>query len=110
MNSPSLIDPKNFGGPTIPNWLLRRREISPGAKLVYALLTDNTCGIDFPEYELASGLDEKKIAQSIGASERSIRNWLKELENGGLIRYEVSGWGKPNLYRFLKHPWQSRRT
>jgi hypothetical protein len=108
MNAPGLIAPGDFGGPTVPDWLLRRPEISPGAKLVYAILAANTCGPDFPEFELSSGLDQKKMAHKIGASERSIRNWLKELGSAGLIRYEVSGWGKPNLYFFLKHPWQRR--
>jgi len=106
MKPPKSIDPKDFAGPMVPKWLLQRPEISSGAKLVYAFLADRTSGPDFPEYEVAIGLDQKRIASGIGASERSVRNWLEELKKFDLVRYEVAGWGKPNLYFFLKHLWQ----
>ena len=101
------VDPNKFGGPIIPQWLLRRTEVSPGAKLLYAYLGSNVCAPDFPRFDISSGSQQRIIAKSIGASERSVRNWLKELEAVGLIRSEVAGWGKPSIYIFLAHAWQT---
>lgn len=92
----------------IPEWLLGRTEISAGAKIVYALLLRHRCEPDYPRYEIASGIKENSIAKEIGASERSVRNWIKELEGAKLLYVQVLGWGRPNLYHFLKHPWQGR--
>ena len=94
----------------IPDWLLCRSEIGAGAKIVYALLAQPKyrCQIDYPRFETASGIKENSIAKEIGASERSVRNWIKELEGAKLLYVQVLGWGRPNLYHFLKHPWQGR--
>lgn len=101
--------PWESGGPTIPDWLMRRSEISTGAKLVYAFLADNTCQPDYPDYQIASGLKTVHIAKAVGASERSVRNWINELEAKKLLRVQVQGWGRSNLYYFLLHPWQKSR-
>lgn len=100
--------PWEEGGATVPEWLLRRSEISAGAKIVYAFLAGNTCQSDYPEYYIASGLKHRDIAKAIGASERSVRNWLDELEAKKLLKARVLGWGRPNLYVFQRHPWQNR--
>jgi predicted Rossmann fold nucleotide-binding protein DprA/Smf involved in DNA uptake len=105
---PNLINPDNFPGSLIPHWLLRRTEVSSGAKLLYAHLSEHTKSPEFPKTYVAGGLDHRTIAQGIGASERSIRNWLNELESAGLIRCDPGGWGKPCLYFFLEHPWQKK--
>ena len=75
---------------------------------MYALLADHTCQIDHPDYHVASGLKLRSIAKAIGASERSVRNWIDELRAAKLLKVEVLGWGRPNLYRFQRHPWQNR--
>ena len=93
-------------GPMIPDWLVCRSEISAGAKLVYAILASNTCQPDYPEYQIASGLKTPQIAKAIGTSERSVRNWINELEAEKLLRVQVLGWGRANLYHFLPHPCQ----
>ena len=41
---------------------------------------------------------QKRLAEDIGASERSIRTWLKELEKAGLVDIKQRGQGRPNLY------------
>ena len=101
--------PWDYGGPTIPDWLVRRTEISAGAKVVYAFLAVNTCQLDYPDYHIASGLKTTQVAKAVGASERSVRNWINELETVKLLSVEFLGWGRPNLYRFLVHPWQKTR-
>ena len=40
-----------------------------------------------------------KLAEDMGAAERSIRTYLKELETSGLLEIEQRGLGKTNLYR-----------
>jgi hypothetical protein len=55
-----------------------------------------------------AGLKLRSIAKAIGASERSVRNWIDELRAAKLLKVEVLGWGRPNLYRFQRHPWQNR--
>jgi hypothetical protein len=108
MMPPKFIKPKDFNGPSVPEWLLHRSEVSPGAKLLYGYLSRHTCKEEFPQYHIASSLNQRTIAQRLGASERAIRNWLNELESADLIRCDVVGWGKPNLYIFLAHPWQKK--
>lgn len=94
------INPYNlFVGSFIPNWLLRRGEISPGAKLCYARLAqfagkDGEC---FPA--------QATLASEIGSGERQIRRYLSELEEEELIHSIHVGLNQPNRYRFLWHPW-----
>jgi len=57
----------------IPNVILTNKDLSIGAKLTYSMLLkycwyDNKC---FPGQET--------LAENLGASERSVRTWLKEL-------------------------------
>ena len=74
-------DPVTLHGFTqVPNFILTKKEISVGAKLAYAMLLkyawgDNAC---FP--------GQTKLAEDMGAGERSIRTYLKELESGGITR------------------------
>jgi hypothetical protein len=87
-------DPVTLHGFTqVPNFVLTKKEISVGAKLAYAMLLkyawgDNAC---FP--------GQVKLAEDMGAGERSIRTYLKELETAGLLEIVQRGLGKTNLYR-----------
>ncbi len=102
-NMKKYINPYNlFVGSFIPNWLLRRSEISPGAKLCYARLAqfagkDGDC---FPS--------QGTLASKIGAGERQIRRYITELEEQGLIDSVQIGLNQPNQYRFLWHPWMEQ--
>ena len=99
------INPYNlFVGSFIPNWLLRRTEISPGAKLCYARLSqfagrDGEC---FPA--------QVTLAAEIGAGERQLRRYLSELEEWGLIEIVQVGLNQPNRYRFLWHTWMEEKV
>jgi hypothetical protein len=69
-----------FAGAFVPAWLLSRQEISPGAKLTYALLARqaNSSGVtqlNFPMQAIALGEDEGKLTRH-----------LMDLEEVGLIR------------------------
>lgn len=87
-------DPATRHGFTmVPNFLLTNKKLSVGAKLAYAMLlkyawSDDAC---YP--------GQQKLADDMGSGERSIRTYLKELENEGLLEVTQRGLGKTNLYR-----------
>ncbi len=77
----------------VPNFLLTNTKLSVGAKLAYAMLlkyawSDDAC---YP--------GQHKLAEDIGAGERSVRTYLKELESEGLLEVARRGLGKTNIYR-----------
>src|SRR5229473_4412185 len=77
----------------VPNFILTKKKISVGAKLAYAMLlkyawADNAC---FP--------GQLRLAEDMGASERSVRTYLKELETANILEIKQRGLGKTNLYR-----------
>jgi hypothetical protein len=77
----------------VPNFILTKKEISVGAKLTYAMLLKYAWDNDacFP--------GQAKLADDMGAAERSIRTYLKELETASLLEIVQRGLGKTNLYR-----------
>jgi Helix-turn-helix domain len=77
----------------VPNFVLTKKEISVGAKLAYAMLLKYAWNNDacFP--------GQVKLAEDMGAGERSVRTYLKELEAAGLLEIKQRGLGKTNLYR-----------
>src|SRR5215471_7378332 len=77
----------------VPNFILTKKELSVGAKLAYAMLLkyawqDDAC---FP--------GQVKLAEDMGATDRSVRTYLKELETVELLEITQRGLGKTNLYR-----------
>jgi hypothetical protein len=79
----------------VPNFILTKKELTVGAKLAYAMLlkyawADDAC---FP--------GQLKLADDMGAGERSVRTYLKELETAGLLEITQRGLGKTNLYRLF---------
>ena len=77
----------------VPNFILTKKEISVGAKLAYAMLLKYAWDNDacFP--------GQAKLAVDMGAAERSVRTYLKELETVELLEIKQRGLGKTNLYR-----------
>jgi len=93
----------------VPNFVLTRKNISVGAKLAYAMLLKYAWGDDacFP--------GQVKLAEDMGATDRSVRTYLKELESAELLEIKQRGLGKTNLYRLhlTVHPkngQQARRS
>lgn len=77
----------------VPNFILTKKDISVGAKLAYAMLLKYAWDNDacFP--------GQAKLAVDMGAAERSVRTYLKELETDELLEIKQRGLGKTNLYR-----------
>jgi hypothetical protein len=77
----------------VPNFILTKKELSVGAKLAYAMLLKYAWGDD------ASFPGQVKLAEDMGATDRSVRTYLKELETAELLEIKRRGLGKTNLYR-----------
>ena len=82
-----------YGFTQVPNFVLTNKDLSVGAKLAYAMLlkyawADDAC---FP--------GQQKLALDMGAGERSVRTYLKELEQADFLEVTQRGLGKTNLYR-----------
>lgn len=94
-----FINPhKLFFGAFAPNWLLRRTEISAGAKLLYAKLAQyGRSGECYPGQE--------RLAEELGVSPRQVRRYVQELEDEGLVLVRHTGNGRTNRYLFPVHPW-----
>ena len=76
----------------VPNAILRSSQLSPAAKLTYAMLLSYAWQNDycFPGQE--------RLASDIGVTDRSVRTYLKELETKGLLSIKQQGQGRPNMY------------
>lgn len=82
----------------LPNVVLRMRGLSPGAKLVYAALLSYAwqTGSCFP--------GQSKIAEDLDISERSVRKYIRELKEQGLVQVIRRGFGRTNIYFLPRLP------
>lgn len=87
----------NFVGPILPKWIMKRKDISLGAKMLYALMA--SCAYDGSDNCHPS---QGWLADNMGASVRSIQNYLRELERLELIHAERNQSGSSCRYFFLQ--------
>lgn len=83
----------------IPHGLASHKGFTPGAKLVYGILSkyagkDGSC---FPSM--------KTIGQDLGMTERWASKLVGELEKGGLLHKTRGGKGRANRYNFVWRDW-----
>jgi len=76
----------------VPNFILESKQISVGAKLVYAMLLKYARELN----ECFPGQD--RLAEDMGATRQSVNTYIKELREVGLITVQRRGQGRPNLY------------
>jgi len=89
-------DPVTLHGFTmVPNVILTKKELSVGAKLAYAML------LKYAWSDKGSYPGQLKLAEDLGAGERSIRTYLKELETAGVLKIQQRGLGQTNYYRLF---------
>jgi biotin operon repressor len=76
----------------IPNLVLRRSDLPPGAKLTYMVLLSYAWQKDqaFP--------GQDRLARDMGVSERSVITYLKQLQESGLVSIIRRGLGLTNVY------------
>ena len=86
------------GFTALPNRILKHRDLSLGARMTYGMLLSYAWQKDFcyPAQE--------RIAADLGVSDRSVRTFLAELRDNGLITWKQQGLNKPNIYYLLKLP------
>jgi hypothetical protein len=97
----SRTTPHPDGPAVITRWLLRRREVSHGAKLTYVRLRQ------------AAGRGRvvaahvPALARELGEDEAEIARFLAELREWGLVEAVAGGAGGGNTARYLMpfHPW-----
>lgn len=89
-----LVEDRSLAGGFIqlPRLVLRARNLSRDAKLLYALLLsyawqEQRC---FPGY--------RRLCDEMGASENAVRKYMRELEACHLLRQKRRGLGKTNIY------------
>jgi len=76
----------------IPNLVLRRSDLQPGAKLTYMVLLSYAWQKD----HAYPGQD--RLAADMGVSERSVITYLKQLQDAELITVRRRGLGLTNIY------------
>lgn len=76
----------------VPNFILERKDISPAAKLTYAMLLKYAREQDecFP--------GQQRLAEDVGASRQSVNSYLQELSKADLVDIKRQGQGRPNIY------------
>ena len=81
-----------YGFTQVPNYVLESEELTPGAKLVYAMLLKYAWNNDrcFPGQE--------RLANDMRVSRASANTYIKELEKNGFLTIHRRGQGKTNLY------------
>ena len=77
----------------VPNFILTNKDLSVGAKLTYAML------LKYAWSDSAVYPGQQTLAADMGAGERSVRTYLKELEEAKLLEVKQRGLGRTNLYR-----------
>jgi hypothetical protein len=76
----------------VPNSLLRHSNVSPGAKLAYAMLLSYAWQNDF------CFPGQETLAKDMCVTSRSVRTYLKELEGKKLLTIRQQGQGRVNVY------------
>jgi len=92
-----LNEALKHGFTQLPNYVLKDKKLSFGARLAYAVLLsyawqDESC---FP--------GQARMAEDLGTTDRSIRTFLKELRQRGYITWKQQGLNKPNIYYLLDY-------
>ncbi len=80
----------------LPHRVLKDKRLSFGARLTYAVL------LSYAWEKESCFPGQKKMAEDLGTSDRSIRTFLHELKEHGYISWKYQGPSKPNIYSLLK--------
>lgn len=81
----------------LPNYVLRDKRLSFGARLAYAVL------LSYAWQEDSCFPGQDRMAKDLGTSRRSINSYLKELKDVGFIDWKRRGLTKTNVYYILDY-------
>ncbi len=86
----------------LPNYVLRDKQLSFGARLAYAVL------LSYAWQEESCFPGQARMARDLGVSRRMLSDYLKELKQRGYIAWERTGLNKTNIYYLLDYqPFQA---
>ena len=83
---------KRKGFAQIPNVVLLDHSLSHAAKVLYGVM------VGYAMQQEAFETDQAAIARDLGYSDRSVRSWMKELLDSGLLTIQRRGLNQPNVY------------
>src|SRR2546423_2075404 len=92
-----LNDALKHGFTQLPNYVLKDKKLSFGARLTYAVL------LSYAWQEESCFPGQERIAKDLSTSERSIRRFLVELKERGFLGWKQQGLNKPNIYYILDY-------
>lgn len=79
----------------LPNYVLKDKRLSFGARLAYAVL------LSYAWQEDSCFPGQERMAEDLGTSDRSIRTFLNELRERRYVSWKQQGLNKPNIYYIL---------
>jgi DNA-binding transcriptional ArsR family regulator len=82
----------------VPNFILKSTKLSAGDKITFAMLLSYAWQRDF------CYPGQKRLAEDLGLTDRSVRTHLKSLETIGLLTIRRLGQGKNNVYELDLKP------
>ncbi len=92
-----LNEALKHGFTQLPNYVLRDKNLSFGARLTYAVL------LSYAWQEDSCFPGQDRMANDLGVTERSIRTFLSELKHREYIDWRQQGLGKTNIYYILEY-------
>ena len=81
----------------LPNYVLKDKTLSFGARLAYAVL------LSYAWQEERCFPGQQRMAEDLGTSDRSVRTFLNELKERGYIDWKQQGLNRPNIYYILDY-------
>ena len=87
-------DPVVRGGFTqVPNFILKNADLSVGAKVTYSMF------LHYAWHNDSCYPGQERLASDIGMSQSRVSEFIKELQDAGLVEITRRGQGKTNLYK-----------
>jgi hypothetical protein len=90
-----LNEALKHGFTQLPNYVLKDKGLSFGARLAYAVL------LSYAWQEDSCFPGQDRMAKDLGTSDRSVRTFLNELKKKGYITWKQQGLNKTNIYYIL---------
>ena len=90
-----LNEALKHGFTQLPNYVLKDRNLSFGARLSYAVL------LSYAWQEQSCFPGQARMAEDLGTTDRSVRAFLRELKERRYIDWKQQGLNKPNIYYIL---------
>ena len=81
----------------LPNYVLKAKRLSFGAKLSYAVL------LSYAWQEDSCFPGQERMAEDLGTTSRMLRDYLNELKKHGFIDWQRRGLNKTNIYYILDY-------